>query len=93
MNDYIWDAYIKLYKLQENVWQSDLKGLDGTFPIQKILYFFKSFVPCGIFLTNFCLLSMDGHGSHVTLEAIKQVQQIGLDIITLFFTHHMFSDL
>jgi hypothetical protein len=29
---------------------------------------------------------MDGHGSHVTLEAIKQVQQIGLHIIT-FFSH------
>jgi hypothetical protein len=60
------------------------------FPIQKILYFFKSFVPCGIFLTNCHLLIMDGHGSHVTLEAIEQVQQIGLDIITLFFhTSHV----
>lgn len=57
------------------------------FPIQKI---FKSFIPCGIFLTNCHLLIMDGHGSHVTLEAIEQVQQIGLDIITLFFhTSHV----
>jgi hypothetical protein len=62
------------------------------FPIQKILYFFKSFVPCGIFLTNFHLLIMDGHGSHVILKAMEQVQQIGLNIITLFFTHHMFSN-
>jgi hypothetical protein len=60
------------------------------FPIEKVLYFFKSFVPCGIFLTNCPLLIMDGHGSHVTLEAIEQVQQIGLDIITLcFHTSHV----
>lgn len=64
---YIWDVYIKLYKLQENVWQWDFKGLDDMFPIEKILYFFKSFVPCGTFLTNCPLLIMDGHGSHVTL--------------------------
>jgi len=33
---------------------------------------------------------MDGHGSHVTLEAIELVQQIGLYIITLFFhTSHV----
>jgi hypothetical protein len=57
------------------------KRFKWHFPIQKILYFFKTFVPCGIFLNI-----MDGHGSHVTLEAIKQVQQIGLHIIT-FFSH------
>ncbi len=29
------------------------------------------------------LLIMDGHGSYVTLEAIKQAHEFGLDMVTL----------
>ncbi len=34
-------------------------------------------------LTNRHLLILNGHGSHVTLEAIEHVKNIGLDMITL----------
>jgi len=33
--------------------------------------------------TNQHLLVLDGHGSHVTLEAIKHAQEFGLHMITL----------
>jgi hypothetical protein len=37
---------------------------------------------------------MDGHGSHVTLKAIKQIQEFGLNMITLFFhTSHALQPL
>jgi hypothetical protein len=36
-----------------------------------------------VFLTNKHLLVLDGHGSHVTLEAIKHAQEFGLNTITL----------
>ncbi len=42
--------------------------------------------------TNQHVLILDGHGSHVTLEAIKQAHLFGLDIIITFliipFTHY-----
>jgi hypothetical protein len=44
---------------------------------KEFLSFFKRYIPNGIFLTNRHLFILDGHGSHVTLEAI------GLDMITL----------
>jgi hypothetical protein len=40
-------------------------------------------MPSGISITNGHLLILDGHGSHVTLEAIEHVQKFGLDMITL----------
>jgi hypothetical protein len=36
-----------------------------------------------VFFTNRHLLVLDGHGSHVTLEAIKHAQEFGLNTITL----------
>jgi hypothetical protein len=54
-----------------------------SFLFKEFLSFFKSSLLCGIFLNNHHLLILDGHGSHVSLEAIKQVQQFGLDMITL----------
>jgi hypothetical protein len=36
-----------------------------------------------MFLMNDHLLILDGHGSHVTLEAIEQTQQFGLNMMTL----------
>jgi hypothetical protein len=40
------------------------------------------------------LLILDGHGSHVTLEAINHAKDIGLDMITLpFHTSHALQPL
>ncbi len=44
---------------------------------KEFLFFFKRSIPNGISLTNKHLLILDGHGFHVTFEAI------GLDMITL----------
>jgi len=43
---------------------------------------FKKYVPNEKFQTNWHLIILDEHGSHVTLEAIKQSHQFGLDMIT-----------
>jgi hypothetical protein len=34
-------------------------------------------------LTNWHLFLLDGHGSHVTFETIKQAKEFGLSMITL----------
>jgi hypothetical protein len=48
-----------------------------TFFFTKFLCLFKSPTPSGIYITNKHLLILDGHGSHVTLEAIEQVKKFG----------------
>jgi hypothetical protein len=60
-----------------------LKTWMTTFLFKKFLSFFKRSIPSGISITNRHLLILDGHGSHVTLEAIEQVQEFGLDMIIL----------
>jgi hypothetical protein len=50
---------------------------------KEFLSFFKKSILGGIFLNNRHLLTLDGHGSHVTLEAIEHAQQFGVDMITL----------
>jgi len=54
-----------------------------TFLFKVFLSFFKRLVLGGISQTNCHLLILDGHGSHVTLEAIEQVMDFGLNMITL----------
>ncbi len=54
-----------------------------AFLFKKFFSFFKRSIFGGIFLTNCYLLILDGHGSHVTLKAIKQAMDIGLNMITL----------
>jgi hypothetical protein len=49
----------------------------------QIVYVFKRSIPIGISITNRHLLILDGHRFHVTLEAIKQAQEFGLNMITL----------
>jgi hypothetical protein len=49
------------------------KNLDNNILFKKFLSFFKRLVPSGIFLTNHHLLLLDGHGSHITLQAIEDV--------------------
>jgi len=50
----------------------------------KDYFFCKKLVPMGIFQSNHHLLITDGHGSHVSLEAIKHAQEFGLNMFTLF---------
>jgi hypothetical protein len=50
---------------------------------KELLFFFKSLIPGGFSLTNRHLFILDGHGCHVTLEAIEGLQTFGLDMITL----------
>jgi hypothetical protein len=53
------------------------------FFFKEFLSFFKRFILSGISPTNKHLFILDGHGSHVTLEAIEQVKKFGLDMIIL----------
>jgi len=47
------------------------------------LSLFNKSILGGMSLSNWHLLILDGHGSHVTLEAIEQVKEFGLNMITL----------
>jgi hypothetical protein len=64
--------------IQKKVWMT-------TFMFQEFLIFFKTYVPFGIFETNFHLLILNGHRSHAIVEGILQAQQLGLNIITIPF--------
>ncbi len=59
------------------------QGMDDKFFVQKITIIFKRFVLGGISQINHHLLILDGHDSHITLEAIKQAQEFGLNMVTL----------
>ncbi len=48
-----------------------------------LMSLFKNLVLGGISQFNRHLLILDGHGSHVTLEAIRQAQTFGLHMTTL----------
>jgi hypothetical protein len=74
-----------------NLYGNASKGIDDGFPIQRIPFIFQEVNSWWYFPTNCYLLILDGHGSHVTLKAIKQVMDIGLDTITLpLHTPHAF---
>jgi len=60
-----------------------LKAWMTTFLFKQFLFFFKRFIPSGISLTNKHLFILNGHGFHVTLEAIEQTKEFGLDMIIL----------
>jgi hypothetical protein len=66
----------------EHVWKSKPKH-EQQVSYSKNLSFFKRSIPGGLFPINRHLLALNGHGSHVSLEVIKQAQQFGLDMITL----------
>ncbi len=57
--------------------------MDDFFHVQGVFLFFKKFVLNGLFFINRQLLIMDGHGNHLTLEAISQAKEINLDTVTL----------
>jgi len=73
--------------MQETTWMT-------SFLFKEFFTLFKKYVPSGMSFINQHLLVLDGHGSHVTLETIKQAQDFGLDMITLpFHTSHVLQPL
>jgi hypothetical protein len=54
-----------------------------SFLFKGFLSFFKKSIPCEISQSNQHLLILNGHGSHVTLEAIAQAHEFGLNMVTL----------
>jgi hypothetical protein len=62
---------------------STLQLLVISFLFKELLSFFKRSIPSGISLTNKHSFILDGHGFHVTLEAIEQAQAFGLYMIFL----------
>jgi hypothetical protein len=68
--------------------------MDDYFPFQRISIFFKRSIPSGISITNRHRFILDGHGSHITFEAIEQAQKFGLDMIIIpLHTSHAFKPL
>jgi hypothetical protein len=47
------------------------KNMDDYFLVKEFLSFFNKSILGGMSLNNQHLLILDGHGSHVTLEAIE----------------------
>jgi hypothetical protein len=89
----ICDDYIQLCKLSISMAMQS-KAWMTTFLFKEFLSFFKSSIPSGISINNKCLLILDGHGSHVTLEAIERASEFGLDMVILFsHTPHAFQPL
>jgi len=66
----------------ELAWQCK-KKLGRPLFFSKSLSFSKRSIPGRISLTNRHLLIVDGHSSHVTLEAIEQAHEFGLNMVTL----------
>ncbi len=65
-----------------------------TFLFKEFLSFFKNSILGGISISNKHLLILDGLGSHVTLEAIEQASEFGLDMVTLpLYTSHALQPL
>ncbi len=54
-----------------------------SFLFNIFLSFFTKSIHKGIFQTNKHLLILNGHGSHVTIKAIKQVQTFCLNMVIL----------
>jgi hypothetical protein len=49
------------------------KAWTATFLFKEFFSFFKRLILTGMFPTNCRLLILDGHGSHITLQAIEYV--------------------
>ncbi len=54
-----------------------------TFLFKEFLSFFNKSIPSQMSFNNQHLLILNGHGNHVTLEAIKKANFFGLNMITL----------
>ncbi len=76
-NDYIQFCKPRTYMaIQKKAWMI-------SFLFKEFLFFSKRSIPRGISFTNRHLLIQDGHSSHVTLEAIEQAHEFGLNMVTL----------
>jgi len=53
------------------------------FLFKEFFFFFNKSILGGVSFNNRHLLILDRHGNHVTLEVIEQVEDFGLDMITL----------
>lgn len=68
--------------------------MDDTFFIEGISFFLQTVYSEWDFYNYFHLLTINKHGSHVTLKSIEQAQAFGLDMITLpFHTSHALQPL
>jgi hypothetical protein len=80
---YIFKGYeIQLCKLGTYM-AMQTKAWMTSFVFKEFLSFSKRSIPGGISLINRHLLILDVHNSHVTLEAIKQAHELGLNMVTL----------
>jgi uncharacterized membrane protein YbaN (DUF454 family) len=70
------ENYIQNYKLNKRMVMQKKAWMIST--LFKDYFFCKKLVPMGISQSNCHLLIVDGHGSHVSLEAIKHAQEFGL---------------
>jgi hypothetical protein len=59
------------------------KGLDDILPFQVVASSFLQIYSRGVFQENQHLLILDGHGFHVTIQGLKQVVKVGLQMVTL----------
>jgi hypothetical protein len=57
------------------------KNLIDNLPLQAMAYFFLR--SRGVFQENIHLLILDGHGSHVIIQALEQTILFRLDMVTL----------
>jgi len=76
------DDYIQLCKPGTYMAMQN-KASMTSFIFKEFLSFSKRSISGRILLTNRHLLIVDGHSSHVTLEAIEQAHEFGLNMVTL----------
>ncbi len=57
--------------------------MDDILPFQVMVAFFLQIYSKGVSQENQHLLIMDGHGFHVTIQALEQVVKVGVDMVTL----------
>jgi hypothetical protein len=67
------------------------KKKDDLFYVQKLISFFMRSISSGIFPSKCQLLTLDGHGPHITLEGIKLGQQCGLNMTCNPFDLKLFT--
>jgi hypothetical protein len=70
-----------------NLYGFVVKSMDDYIYFQRFYFISKRFILGGISLTNKHMFILDGHGSHVTFEAIEQTQTFRLDMVTYLHIH------
>jgi hypothetical protein len=59
------------------------KGLNDSLHFQTMANFFLQIYHKGVSQENQHLLILDGHGFHITIQALEQATEVGLDMVTL----------